>query len=120
MEARWVALAVLTAARVSMAFQFQSFASAAPLLVRDLGIGYADAGFLIGLYMLPGIVLSFPGGLLGRRFGDKRMVVVGRAEMSGVARVLQRGCRWFSETPGSNSSAFERKRLSSGDVFALL
>jgi predicted MFS family arabinose efflux permease len=46
-------------------------------LVRDLGIGYADVGFLIGLYMLPGIVLSLPGGLLGRRFGDKRMVVVG-------------------------------------------
>jgi MFS family permease len=76
-EARWVTLAVLTAARVSMAFQFQSFASAAPLLVRDIGIGYADVGFLIGLYMLPGIVLSFPGGLLGQRFGDKRMVGVG-------------------------------------------
>src|SRR3984893_1976416 len=77
MDGRWVALAVLTAARVSMAFQFQALASVAPLLVRDLGLGFADVGFLVGLYMLPGVVLAVPGGFLGERFGDKRMVVAG-------------------------------------------
>ncbi|MBI1778806.1 MAG: MFS transporter [Proteobacteria bacterium] len=77
MQTRWIALFVLTAARVSMALQFQSFASVAPLLDRDLVIGYANIGFLIGLCMLPGIVLALPGGLLGRRFGDKRMVIAG-------------------------------------------
>ena len=74
---RWVALAVLTAARASMAFQFQSLASVAPILVRDLGLGFADVGFLVGLYMLPGVVLAIPGGMLGGRFGDKRMVTAG-------------------------------------------
>jgi MFS family permease len=74
---RWVALAVLTAARVSMAFQFQSLASVAPILVQDLGLGFADVGFLVGLYMLPGVVLAIPGGMLGERFGDKRMVTAG-------------------------------------------
>jgi MFS family permease len=78
---RWVALAVLTAARVSMAFQFQSLASVAPILVRDLGLGFADVGFLVGLYMLPGVVLAIPGGMLGERFGDKRMVTAGLALM---------------------------------------
>jgi len=68
---------VLTAARVSLAFQFQSLASVAPILVRDLGLGFADVGFLVGLYMLPGVVLAVPGGWLGQRFGDKRMVAVG-------------------------------------------
>jgi len=82
METRWVALAILTCARVSMAFQFQSFASTAPLLVRELGIGYADAGFLIGLYMLPGIVIALPSGLLGQRFSDKRVVVAGLGLMA--------------------------------------
>ena len=77
MDGRWVALAVLTAARVSMAFQFQSLASVAPILVRDLGLGFADVGFLVGLYMLPGVVLAVPGGMLGARFGDKRVVLVG-------------------------------------------
>jgi predicted MFS family arabinose efflux permease len=77
MDARWLALLVLTIARVTMGFQFQSLGSIAPLLVRDLGVSYADIGFLIGLYMLPGIVLALPGGALGQRFGDKRMVLLG-------------------------------------------
>ncbi|HLZ78553.1 MAG TPA: MFS transporter, partial [Sphingomonas sp.] len=77
MNARWIALAVLTAGRVSMAFQFQSLASVAPILVRDLGLGFADVGFLVGLYMLPGVVLAVPGGWLGERFGDKRVVTFG-------------------------------------------
>src|SRR5215469_8725106 len=77
MDRRWVALAVLTAARVSMAFQFQLLASVAPILVRDLGLGFADVGFLVGLYMLPGVLLAVPGGWLGARFGDKRVVTAG-------------------------------------------
>lgn len=82
MEARWLALIVLTTARASMGFQFQSLASVAPLLVNDLGVTYADVGFLVGLYMLPGIVLALPGGLLGQRFGDRRLVVFGLALMT--------------------------------------
>jgi predicted MFS family arabinose efflux permease len=82
MDARWLALTVLTAARASMGFQFQSLASVAPLLVQDLGVTYAEIGFLVGLYMLPGVVLALPGGLLGQRFGDKRLVVIGLALMT--------------------------------------
>lgn len=73
----WRALAVLTFARVSMGFQFQSLASAALPLTREMGLAYADIGFLIGLYMLPGVVLAIPGGALGRWFGDKRAVLFG-------------------------------------------
>jgi MFS family permease len=82
MEARRLALAVLTLARASMGFQFQSLASVAPLLIEDLALGYAEVGFLIGLYMLPGVVLALPGGVLGQRFGDTRVVVVGLALMT--------------------------------------
>ena len=82
MEARWLALAVLTAARTSMGFQFQSLASAAPPLVADLGLGYAEVGALVGLYFLPGVALALPGGLLGRRFGDTRVVALGLALMA--------------------------------------
>src|SRR5260221_2058578 len=45
-------------------------------------MSYADIGFLIGLYMSPGILLAMPGGALGRRFGDKRMVCLGLALMA--------------------------------------
>ncbi|NOG71291.1 CynX/NimT family MFS transporter [Roseicella sp. DB1501] len=82
MEPRWLALAVLTLARTSMGFQFQSLASAGAPLVADLGLSYADLGALIGLYFLPGLALALPGGLLGRRFGDKRIVVLGLALMT--------------------------------------
>jgi MFS family permease len=32
---------------------------------------------LIGLYLLPGIVIAYPGGLLGRYIGDKRIALIG-------------------------------------------
>ncbi len=88
MDARWVALAVLTIARVSLGFQFQSLGSISPLLRQNFGLGYADIGFLIGLYMLPGIFLAVPGGMLGQRFGDKRMVCLGLVLMTLGGAVL--------------------------------
>jgi MFS family permease len=74
---RWIMLAVLTTARLAMGFQFQAVGSASPFLVADLGIDYASVGFLIGLYLLPGVFLALPGGFIGKRFGDKRVVIVG-------------------------------------------
>jgi predicted MFS family arabinose efflux permease len=79
---RWLALAVLTTARVSLGFQFQSIATLFPWLRTDFSMSYADLGLLMGLYMSPGIVLAVVGGLLGRRFGDKRMVCAGLASMT--------------------------------------
>jgi len=75
MEYRWLVLAVLLIVRTSMGFQYLSVASVSSFLMEDLGIDYTRLGALIGLYQLPGIVLAFPGGLLGRRFGDKRVVM---------------------------------------------
>jgi predicted MFS family arabinose efflux permease len=77
MDPKWRALLVLTAARTSLGFQFQSVASVSPMLVQELGLDGADLGGLIGLYFLPGLVLALPGGALGRRFGDRRVVVAG-------------------------------------------
>ena len=88
MDARWCALIVLTAARASMAYQFQSVGSVAPGLIPDLGIGYTGLGFLIGLYILPGIGLAFPGGMLGRWFGDNRVVLAGLLRMAAGGAVM--------------------------------
>ena len=70
--------------RTSMGFQFQSIASVSPLLIEDLAIGYTEIGTLIGLFMLPGwwsLPGPLPGGLLGKRFGDKRVCAIGLALM---------------------------------------
>ena len=75
MRNRWGILAVLFVVRLSMSFQFQSVAAVAPLLGHDFGVGLADIGLLIGLYFTPGIALAWPGGAIGRRFGDKTTVL---------------------------------------------
>ena len=77
LESRWLILAVLFLARTVMACQFQTVGSVGPVLVEALGIGYAQLGTLIGLYMLPGVVFALPGGLLGQRFGPKNVVLAG-------------------------------------------
>jgi predicted MFS family arabinose efflux permease len=77
MPNRWVMLLVLFVARTAMGFQFQSVASVSPLLVRDLAIDLALFGSLIGAWMLPGAVMAIPGGMLGGRFGDKRVALFG-------------------------------------------
>jgi predicted MFS family arabinose efflux permease len=74
---RWIALAVLTCARVTMGLQFQSVGAVSPLLMERLAIGNAELGILIGLFSLPGVVLALPGGLLGRVVGDRRLVLIG-------------------------------------------
>jgi MFS family permease len=74
-------MAIIFLARTTMAMQFQSVAPVAPLVVADLGITYAQLGLLIGLYLLPGTVLALPGGLLGQRFGNRRVALWGLALM---------------------------------------
>ena len=78
---RWLILAVLFLARTVMGFQFQAVAALSASVVADFRIDYAQLGLLIGLYLLPGIVIAYPGGLLGQRFGDKRIAVLGMALM---------------------------------------
>ena len=85
---RWFILAVLVAARMTMGFQFQSVASISPVLVEALAIDYAELGALIGFYMLPGVVIALPSGILGRRYGDANMVLAGLLAMGGGGLVM--------------------------------
>ena len=74
---RWRMLFVLFLARTAMAYQFQSVPSDGPFLIDNLGLGFGQLGTLIGLYMLPGIVIALPGGMLAQRFGAERVVLSG-------------------------------------------
>jgi len=86
-DRRWSILAVLFAARAATGFQFQSVGSASNLLIQDLGLSYAQIGLLLGAYLLPGIVVAFPAGLLGQRVDAKTLGLAGLALMtlSGLA-----------------------------------
>lgn len=80
-EQRWRVLAALSLARVGIGFQFQTVAATAPVLSDTLGFDSAQIGWLVGLYLLPGIAFALPGGMLGARFGDKRVALIGLALM---------------------------------------
>jgi len=86
-ERRWIILAVLFAARAATGFQFQSIGSSANFLMADLAIGYAEIGMLLGAYLLPGVIVAFPTGLLGRRVSEKTLGLAGLLLMavSGLA-----------------------------------
>ena len=79
---RWAVLGMLFFARTTMGFQFQSIGSVSDHLVADLGIRYADVGFLIGLFMLPGVFLAMPGGIVTKWLGDTRTSAIGLSMMA--------------------------------------
>jgi MFS family permease len=82
MAERWLVLAVLTFARTTMGFQFQSVAAVSPSLLAHFALSFAELGTLIGLYLLPGIAVALPGGMLAQRFGDKQTACFGLAAMT--------------------------------------
>lgn len=76
---RWTILGVLSLIRLSFGYQFQSMAALAPAVSRELGLDQAQAGGLIGLYWGAGVLMALPGGWLGTRFGEKRMLLAAGA-----------------------------------------
>ncbi len=66
----WIILAAIVLARIGFGFQFQTVATLGPDLMGRFGLDFAGLGSLIGAYMLPGVFVALPAGLLGRRFGD--------------------------------------------------
>src|SRR5712692_9620790 len=86
-DTRWVMLALIFFTRAALGFMFQSMASVAPFLVDQFALSYGQIGFLIGLYMLPGVFLALPGGVLARRLGSHTVAVSGLALMVAGALV---------------------------------
>lgn len=77
MLGRWGLVAAVAVARVAFGYQFQGVASLAPELGRAFSLDYARLGTLIGLYMAPGVLVALPGGLIGRRYGERAFLGAG-------------------------------------------
>jgi predicted MFS family arabinose efflux permease len=97
MPQRWLILAILTFARASIGFQFQSVAALSPLLLDQFGMSYAALGTLIGIYLFPGIAVALPGGMFGHRYGDKTVACVGLGAMTvgGLLMAQAEGTAWL-------------------------
>jgi MFS family permease len=83
-----------------MAFQFQSAASLSPIMMKHYGVGLGDIGFLISLYLAPGLAFALPGGEIGRRFGDKRVVLFGLTLMIAGGLAMASAPSWGWEVAG--------------------
>lgn len=88
MAERWLMLGVLFVVRLAMGYQFQAIASAAPQLVSEFGFSYAEIGTLIGLFLLPGIFIAMPSGLLTRTVADRHLLIAGAAFMIAGALIM--------------------------------
>ena len=87
---RWSALALMFLVGLAAAMHLQSVQSRAPLLVAQVGLSYAEIGVLTGVFMLPGVFLALPGGMLAGRLGDRRAMAIALTLMlgSGVAMAM--------------------------------
>lgn len=74
---RWAMLALLFGARVGLGFQFQTMGSVGDPVAQDLHLSFAEIGTLIGLFMIPGLVLSLPAGVIGRHVSDRTLAAGG-------------------------------------------
>ncbi len=95
MPQRWIMLLVLFLVRLAMGYQFQSVASVSSHLVTDLGFSFLEVGTLIGFFLLPGIFIAIPSGLLTRLVTNKNLLMIGAVTMMVGAWVMA-----TAETPG--------------------
>ena len=88
-----------------MAFQFQSIAALSPFLQQGAGLGLAEIGLLIGLYLAPGVLVAVPGGAMAA------WSVSARAEPSVFRERLSLGQRHTAQTKAAHP---EDQRLGLG------
>lgn len=100
MAIRWRILALLFLVRTTMAFQFQAVGALSPAFQQTFAVSVADIGVLIGLYFAPGMFLAAPGGALGRRYGDKRLVLTGLALMTVGGTMMVISELWMGQLAG--------------------
>ena len=67
----WLGLVAVYAGFLSVGFVFHFLPPILPVIIADLGLSHTQAGLLMSLFALPGILLSLPGGWLVDRYGER-------------------------------------------------
>ncbi len=92
---RWLILAACVLARLGIGLQFIAIAALMPAIRADLGLSYTQVGLLLGLFMVTGVFLAVPSGMIAGRWGDRRTLFVGLGALT-VAAGLQAGAESFA------------------------
>lgn len=110
---RWRMLALLFAARVGLGINFQAMGAAGDSLTAAFGLGYAEIGVMIGLFMAPGMFLALPAGYAGRHASDRLLCGLGLVALALGALVT-------AAAPGPQTIALGRLIAGGGGLFSLL
>lgn len=73
----WLGLVVAYAGAVTVGFVFHFLPPILTIVIDDLQISHGQAGLLMSLFALPGLLLSLPGGWLVDRYGERLVGGVG-------------------------------------------
>lgn len=84
----WLGLSVVYSGFLAVGFVFHFVPPVLPFVVEDLGITHGQAGLLMSLFALPGIVLSLSSGWLTDRFGERVVGSLGLAVMGSGALAM--------------------------------
>ncbi|MEU1517396.1 MFS transporter [Streptomyces sp. NPDC005811] len=74
---RWWALAALVASMLTLGFDMTILNVALPTMARDLGASTGEQQWMADAYVVVFAALMLPAGLLGDRFGRRRMLITG-------------------------------------------
>ncbi|MFJ4690000.1 DHA2 family efflux MFS transporter permease subunit [Streptomyces sp. NPDC088766] len=74
---RWWALAALVASMLTLGFDMTILNVALPTMARDLGASTGEQQWMADSYVVVFAALMLPAGLLGDRFGRRRMLITG-------------------------------------------
>lgn len=80
---RWEIIFLILFAGSVGAAQLGKLPGALPVIRADLGIGLVTAGWIISTFVLIGAVGSLAAGLVGDRFGHRRILLLGTALVAG-------------------------------------
>ncbi len=88
---RWAMLTILYLCILAYALVFQSIPPVLSLIIDDLNISHAQAGLLMSIFALPGIIISIPAGFLADHYGAKRIGIFSFLLMIGGTLILATG-----------------------------
>lgn len=95
LQRRWFVLFILAIARCGVGFQFVAIAALIPQLQVVSGFNHTQIGILLGVFLISGVVLSIPAGMIATRIGDHRTLRIGL-----VALILGGALVAFSDSFG--------------------
>lgn len=76
---RWLILVVLYTAMLIFALSYQSIPPVLGVIMSDLHLSHGQAGSLMSMYALPGIIISIPAGMLADIYGYRRVGLISMA-----------------------------------------